>query len=88
MTRPAQMITIKEVEDACLAALDLADSEGMKVIAMPGLGTGVGRVPFDKAAEVIINTIKAFDAKNLEKVILVDMKKEMIEAFKKWLKQK
>lgn len=85
MIRPTEQITIKEVGDACLAALDLADAEGMKVIAMPGLGTGVGGVPYDKAAEVIVKTIKAFQAKSLEKVILIDIKKEMIEGFKKAL---
>lgn len=42
------------IRRATRAALANAESIGLKSIAFPALGTGVGRVPYDRAAAVIL----------------------------------
>lgn len=62
-------------------ALFLADDQGFKTIAFPGMGTGVGGFPPDEAAKLMIKEIKDFQARNLEKVILIDLNDEMVKSW-------
>lgn len=63
-------------------ALILADDKGFKIIAMPGMGTGVGSFPIKDAAKVMITEIKKFKPINLDKVILIDENDELCKAWK------
>jgi len=81
MERPAMRVTAENVARATLAALRLAEEEGFDRIAIPGMGTGVGGVDREKAAQVMIDTLKGFAASRLKKVILVDIEEEMVRAW-------
>jgi len=81
MEEPAMETTEEKVRKAVRASLELADKMGFKSIAMPGMGTGVGKLPKDIAAKAMIEEIKSFKAVNLEKVLLVDIDRELVQ---KW----
>ncbi len=86
MERPAMQIGCENVKKATKAALELADQLGLKSVAIPGMGTGVGGVSKKDAAETMIETIKKFKPKNLKKVILVDIDEQMVKEFENALK--
>ena len=67
-------------------ALTFADDLKFKSLAMPGMGTGIGKVPKKEAAKVMLAEIKSFEPINLEKVILIDLDDEMVKAWQDNLK--
>jgi O-acetyl-ADP-ribose deacetylase (regulator of RNase III) len=81
MHNPAEKTDAHKVFCATQAALELADNEGFRSIAMPGMGTGVGGLDKTEAAKAIIKAIKQTKFKNMEKILLVDVDDEMIKAF-------
>ena len=85
MWEPAQNIPVEQVARATQAALVLADLRGLRSIAMPGMGTGVGRVSPDDAAQHMIREILAFAARKLERVLLVDVDVLMVDAWRRRL---
>jgi len=85
MEQPSQQTNINYVEEAVNAALQCAEDNGIEVIAMPGMGTGVGKVPVDKAAKTMVDVIKKFKEKCLKEVILVDANPDMVKAWEKVL---
>ncbi|NPA32980.1 MAG: ADP-ribose-binding protein [Aquificae bacterium] len=85
MEEPAMPSSEEKVRKAVRAALTLADREGFKVIAFPGMGTGVGGVPKDVAARAMVEEIRSFEPSSLEKVILVDVDEEMVRAWERAL---
>jgi O-acetyl-ADP-ribose deacetylase (regulator of RNase III) len=87
MEEPAMRTTEEKVRKAVRAALKVADEMCFKVIAFPGMGTGVGRVPRDVAARAMVEEITSFRARCLEKVILVDLEEEMVKEWEKALKE-
>jgi len=86
MHNPAEKTDAHKVFCAAKAALELADKKGFRSIAMPGMGTGVGGLDKLEAAKTIIKAIKKTKFQSLEKILLVDIDDEMIEAFEKVLK--
>ena len=82
MEQPAMRIGVDNVRDATRAALELGVELHLKTIAIPGMGTGVGGVPVNEAAEAIVSIAKGLEDK-FEKIILIDRNDEMVEAFKK-----
>ncbi|MFN3598715.1 MAG: ADP-ribose-binding protein [Aquificaceae bacterium] len=83
MEEPAMRTTEEKVRKAVRAALELADRMGFEVIAMPGMGTGVGGLSKEIAGKAMLEEIKAFTGKSLKKVVLVDIDHEMVEAWRK-----
>jgi len=83
MEIPGIRIPLVTVGKATKAALRLADEKGFSVIAFPGMGTGVGGVKKEVAANAMIETIADFNAQNLKKIILSDIDKELVEEWKK-----
>jgi O-acetyl-ADP-ribose deacetylase (regulator of RNase III) len=81
MKQPAMRINVNNVKQATRAALKLGVELNLKTIAIPGMGTGVGRVPVEDAAEAIVTIAKEFKNK-FEKIILIDRNDEMVEAFR------
>src|SRR3989338_1104015 len=79
MEQPASLIDVGNVKEATRAALECADENNLKRIAIPGMGTGVGGVPRDNAANAMIGVIVNFEGKSLEEVILVDRNEEMVK---------
>lgn len=88
MEQPAQKIDVGNVKEAAKAALECADENNLKVIAIPGMGTGVGGVPKDKAAAAMLEVIVNFEPDSLEEVILCDTGKDMVKAFEKVFNKK
>jgi O-acetyl-ADP-ribose deacetylase (regulator of RNase III) len=87
MEQPAMRIGIENVTLATRAALEVGVELKLETIAIPGMGTGVGGVPTDDAAEAIVGTAKGFEDK-FKKIILVDRNDEMIKSFKKYILKK
>jgi O-acetyl-ADP-ribose deacetylase (regulator of RNase III) len=86
MHNPAEKTDAHKVFCAAKAALELADKEGFRSIAMPGMGTGVGGLDKLEAAKTIVKAVKSTKFQSLEKILLIDIDDEMIEAFEKVLK--
>ncbi len=84
MEKPAMKIGIQNVKLATLAALELGVELDLRSIAIPGMGTGVGRVSNEDAAKTIISIIKNYEDK-FETIILIDRNQEMIDAFERYL---
>lgn len=86
MRAPAMRIPQENVAHATRAALSLADEHGVRSIALPGLGTGVGGVAHTEAARVMIREIRAFglnrSSTSLGTVVLVDRDANMVEAWR------
>ncbi|MBU0614791.1 MAG: macro domain-containing protein [Nanoarchaeota archaeon] len=83
MEQPAAITDLATIKEATKAALECADENNLKKIAIPGMGTGVGRVPKEKAALAILETILNYEPTSVEEVILFDQDKEMVKAFDK-----
>jgi O-acetyl-ADP-ribose deacetylase (regulator of RNase III) len=84
MTRPAMRIELKNVELATRAALITGKKLNLKSIAIPGMGTGVGGVSKEKAAETIIKIVREYE-NHFEKIFLIDRNEEMIDSFKQFV---
>ncbi len=82
MFRPAQKIGIDNVRKATRAALECAKKMGLKTVALPGMGTGVGGVSYDDAAKAMIEEAKKF--KEL-KIRLIGFNDKLVKAFKSHL---
>jgi O-acetyl-ADP-ribose deacetylase (regulator of RNase III) len=87
MERPAMRTNPEKIRHATLAALRCADGVGAQSIAIPGMGTGVGGVSFEDAAEAMVTALREFssEAKSLKKVLLCDLGEAMVKAWKKAL---
>jgi O-acetyl-ADP-ribose deacetylase (regulator of RNase III) len=85
MTEPAQRIGTENVMKATLAALECAAQNGLKSIAFPGMGTGVGGVGLEDAAGAMVEVIRNFSTSDstIKEVLLIGYEKEMYGAFKK-----
>ena len=81
MPQPAMSIPAKNVALATKAALTLADAQGFTSIAIPGMGTGVGGVVHAEAAKLMVGEIRAYAARALQSVILVDVDQAMVNAW-------
>jgi O-acetyl-ADP-ribose deacetylase (regulator of RNase III) len=69
---------------AIKAALKKADELGIKSVAFPALGTGVGGFSREKAAKIMIDEIKNHidTGTGIKLIILSDINKEQVDAFK------
>jgi O-acetyl-ADP-ribose deacetylase (regulator of RNase III) len=87
MERPAMSTTGEKVYLATKAALERADEVGAKDIVIPGMGTGVGGVSYENAAQAMVRAVEDFGgvAKSLRNVVLCDISREMVGAWKKEL---
>ena len=85
MEKPTQRTTAEKVKQAVAAALRTADSLGVRTLAFPGMGTGVGKVPPNEAAKAMVSVIRSFSPVSLQKVLLVDRNKRMVESFRQAL---
>lgn len=90
MERPAMRIGAENARKAMKAALECAKGIGIKSIAFPGLGTGVGGVSPKDAAKVMIEELKNHIDKgtSLKEVILVGFGEELAKEFEKAVKER
>jgi len=79
----------KKVRLAMIAALKKAEELKVMSIAFPALGTGVGGLPKDLAAKIMIEELKKHldsGGSSLKRVIFADINADQVEFFKKELK--
>ncbi|MEW5806950.1 MAG: macro domain-containing protein [Acidobacteriota bacterium] len=82
MEQPAGLTNLEKIRKATEAALICADQNELKTLAIPGMGTGVGMVPPEDAALVMLDVIRKHNAKILSEVILVAFDDVLLKAFK------
>ncbi|MEA1904456.1 MAG: macro domain-containing protein [Candidatus Hadarchaeota archaeon] len=87
MERPAMRTTGEKVYLATRAALERAAGIGAKSIVIPGMGTGVGGVSYGDASRAMVKAIEGFSrvVKSPRNVVLCDVGREMVGAWKKGL---
>ena len=70
---------------ATTSSLRLAESRGIKSVAFPALGTGVGGFPLSEAAEIMVDAVASFLDKSaaLERVTFVLFGDEAYNTFRK-----
>lgn len=85
MERPAMQIGKQNVELAVKAALQCAQSLGVKSLAFPGMGTGVGGFDIDEAAKIMVNEVaKHIDkSTSLQHIILVGFSENLTQALRR-----
>ncbi len=59
MEIPGKGATTDTVRMAVRAALICADHHNLKSVAFPGMGTGIGLVPYDEAAQIMLEEIRS-----------------------------
>jgi O-acetyl-ADP-ribose deacetylase (regulator of RNase III) len=71
-------------------SLDIANQLNLKSIAFPNISTGVYGFPKDKAAEIVVKTLKSYSNKelNINEVVIVCFDDENYELYKKLLNDK
>jgi O-acetyl-ADP-ribose deacetylase (regulator of RNase III) len=89
MRNPSEKIGVGNVRMVVSAAFYCADSHGFESISFPGIGTGVGGVPYDKAAESMVSEIKSFLSErpntSIKRIFLVGYSDELCDTFRKWV---
>ncbi|MBN1792455.1 macro domain-containing protein [Candidatus Woesearchaeota archaeon] len=88
MHNPGEKADAQAIGCAVEAALEVAEKEGCRSLAIPGMGTGVGGLGKDEAAKAIVGKIKGKRFEHLQLIILLDVDDEMVKAFEKALGKK
>ncbi len=84
MVMPAQRTSRDKIAKAMSAVFTAAREYDFKSLAIPGMGTGTGKVAPKEAAAAMVEVLRKVAAGKsvLEKVVLVDRSEEMVEAWK------
>lgn len=84
MERPAMATDSAKVRMAVRGALNCAKENGISEVAFPGMGTGVGGVPYEEAARVMVDEIRRHidEGTALKRVVLIGFDKELADAFR------
>ena len=84
MEYPAMRTTTEKVRAAVNAALNLCKELGIRTIAFPGMGTGVGGLNPRVAAEVIVDSIvkHVSEGTTLRKILLVAFDDKLYRSFR------
>lgn len=78
MEEPGTKIGVENVRRATRAALLAAAHHGFEVIALPGMGTGLGGVDPGDAARAIVDELRAHRQPKPGTVYLVDLRDEIL----------
>jgi O-acetyl-ADP-ribose deacetylase (regulator of RNase III) len=82
MFEPVEDATEENVRRAMEAALAQCDEDRLVAVAFPGMGTGVGRLPYDDAASVMVSAIDAHADRRFPALIrLVASNEKLAEAW-------
>ncbi len=77
----------EQVKAAVLAALEAAEGLGAASIAIPGMGSGAGKVSPQDSAGAIVEAIISHEAKSISDIILIDRDENTVQAFIKALEE-
>lgn len=77
--------TAESLRDATRNSLRLAEENNIKTIAFPAIGTGVGKFPMEKCAEIMLQEVRDFlkESKVVQKVYFVLYDYYAYDTFKK-----
>ncbi len=75
----------EKIRQATQNSLLRGDELGIKSLAFPALGTGVGGFPRDDCARIMINEARRFSAKKLERVVFALYDEPAYQVFKREL---
>jgi O-acetyl-ADP-ribose deacetylase (regulator of RNase III) len=67
--------------------LELADELGVKSLALPAFGTGVGGFPLDECARIMVGAARAFEPSSLGRVVFAVFGSEAHVAFTRALRE-
>ncbi|AFZ70449.1 putative phosphatase, C-terminal domain of histone macro H2A1 like protein [Caldisphaera lagunensis DSM 15908] len=86
MKYPGELTNENNVRSSIKAALKIALEKGIKSIAFPGMGTGVGGISYNLGAKILIEEIKEFVEKNdhFEIIEIVAYEKEFYDELEKY----
>lgn len=79
---PGDHSSVENIRLAMLGILKIADMYSIQKIAIPGLGTGTGKVPKQDSAQIMLEILNAYTPLGLEEVYLVAKDDELFSAFK------
>jgi O-acetyl-ADP-ribose deacetylase (regulator of RNase III) len=84
MEKPAMQTTVDNVKLAMKGALDCAERLGIRSIAFPGMGTGVGGLSLSESSNIMVKQIKNHVdlCTSLKEIVLVEFSDELTLAFK------
>lgn len=82
MEKPGLRIPPENVYKATLASLKVADASGFQSLAIPGMGVGVGGVRREDAARLMLQAVRDFSPRVLQKVLLIDLDEMMVECWR------
>lgn len=85
MERPSSLTNYDNVYKATKATLIISKEKGIKTLAFPAMGTGVGGLSFDEASKAMLKAIKDVidEGINFKFIEIVLLNKEAYEAFSK-----
>jgi O-acetyl-ADP-ribose deacetylase (regulator of RNase III) len=75
----------EKIRQATRNSLLRGDELGIRSIAFPALGTGVGGFPLDECARIMINEVRQYPARKLGKVVFILYDEPAYQAFKQEL---
>lgn len=78
MEEPGLKVGVESVRRAMRAALLAASQRGFEVIAVPGLGTGLGGADPSEAARAMVNELRAHKQPQPSTVWLVDLNDQIL----------
>jgi O-acetyl-ADP-ribose deacetylase (regulator of RNase III) len=81
MEAPGMKIGVENVRRATRAALIAAARNNFEVIALPGMGTGVGGVALDEAARAMVDELRAHKQPKPSTIYLVALDDALVNAF-------
>jgi len=89
MTQPAMSTSQENVKLATRAALRCAKELGVTSVAFPGMGTGVGGLNLEEAAEAMVTEIRKHveSGTSLKNILLVGFNADLAHAFQKALQK-
>jgi O-acetyl-ADP-ribose deacetylase (regulator of RNase III) len=86
MEQPGTKVGVENVRRATRAALLAAAHHGLEMIAIPGMGTGLGGVDPSDAARAIVDELRAHRQPQPSTVYLVDLDDEILFCLEEALK--
>jgi O-acetyl-ADP-ribose deacetylase (regulator of RNase III) len=86
MEQPGSKIGVENVRRATRAALLAAAHHNLEVIAIPGMGTGLGGVDPTDAARALVDELRAHKQPRPSTVYLVDINDEILYCLEEALK--
>jgi O-acetyl-ADP-ribose deacetylase len=70
------------IAETTRSCLEVADDLGVRSVALPAFGTGVGGIPVAECAAAMLGVIRAYEPRSLERVVVAVYGRDAEAAFK------